>query len=198
MPKFEVVSKYKNSDIDLIPKRGTDWSAGYDFVAAEDIVIPPYSDLISKLWRTNLEIPRNFEGICYRDSKIYTLDEMAAFTKETKCKPTLIPTGIKCKLAANSYLMLVSRSSSPLKYWLVQANAPGIIDADYYNNPDNEGHIFFQVINFSPFPIWIHKGDKICQGIIQTYHKTDDEILNTLEQTKSRKGGFGSTDDNVN
>jgi dUTP pyrophosphatase len=35
------------------------------------------------------------------------------------------------------------RSSSPLKYWIMLANGVGIIDADYYNNPDNEGEIFF-------------------------------------------------------
>ena len=69
------------------------------------------------------------------------------------------------------------------------ANSVGIIDGDYYNNPDNEGHIFFQMINFSPVPIILKKGDCIGQGIIKPYLKTEDD--NTVDL---RKGGFGSTD----
>ena len=45
------------------------------------------------------------------------------------------------------YLQLQVRSSLPLKHWLILANGVGIIDRDYYNNPDNEGHIYFQLIN---------------------------------------------------
>jgi len=64
----------------------------------------------------------------------------------------------------------------------------GIIDADYYNNPDNEGEIFFQIINLSPVPIYLKAGDRIGQGIIHKYEKTvDDEV------TETRTGGFGST-----
>jgi len=36
-----------------------------------------------------------------------------------------------------------------------------IIDSDYYNNPDNEGHIYFQIINLFPQDIILQKGDKI-------------------------------------
>ena len=69
------------------------------------------------------------------------------------------------------------------------ANSVGIIDGDYYNNPDNEGHIYFQFINLSPIPIQLKKGDCIGQGIIKPYLKTEAD--NT---TASREGGFGSTD----
>ena len=64
-----------------------------------------------------------------------------------------------------------------------------IIDADYYNNTDNEGHIYFQVINLSPIPIKIRKGDAIGQGVIMNYLKTDNDI-----SLGAREGGFGSTD----
>lgn len=63
-----------------------------------------------------------------------------------------------------------------------------IIDADYYNNPDNEGHIFFQIINLSPFDIVLHKGDTIGQGVFHKYYTVDDD---TAEG--ERTGGFGST-----
>lgn len=63
-----------------------------------------------------------------------------------------------------------------------------IIDADYYNNPDNEGHIYFQLINLSPVPIMLKKGDCIGQGIIKHYLTTDND-----NAEGERLGGFGST-----
>jgi dUTP pyrophosphatase len=95
---------------------------------------------------------------------------------------------MKCKLDSGTYLELSVRSSSPLKYWLVLANGVGIIDADYYNNPDNEGEIFFQLINLSPFDIKLQKGETIGQGIIKPYLITEDDAA-----AGERTGGFGST-----
>ena len=80
------------------------------------------------------------------------------------------------------------RSSTPLKYWLLCANGYGIIDSDYYFNKDNDGRIYVQLINLSPFTIKLNKGDKIAQGIIKSYYKTDDD-----NATGERTGGFGST-----
>ena len=117
-----------------------------------------------------------------------TLEEMAALTKSTLAKPTLVPTGVKCQLDSDCYLELSVRSSTPLKYWLMLANGVGIIDADYYNNPDNEGHIYFQVINLSPVDIQLKRGDIIGQGIIHRYEIADGDAANGI-----RNGGFGST-----
>lgn len=161
MVKFEKISKYENTDINL-PSRKTKFSAGYDFEVAEDIIIPSYFDCVERLKIENA-------------NELLTLEQMANLTKITKAKPTLVPTGIKCSLDKNTYLELSVRSSCPLKYWLVLANSVGIIDADYYNNPDNEGHIYFQMINLSPYDIQLKKGDIIGQGIIKPYLITDDD-----------------------
>ncbi len=173
MIKFEKVSKYPDA---IIPTRSTAGSAGYDFTVAEDIVIPSYSENMYKMNQLS------------QTDHPYTLSEMANFTKELKTKPTLVPTGIKCSLDPDTYLELSVRSSTPLKHWLILANGVGIIDSDYYNNPDNEGHIYFQVINFSPCYIQLHKGDKIGQGIIKQYLTTVDD-----NASGQRLGGFGST-----
>ena len=102
--------------------------------------------------------------------------------------PTHYSDSISLELNDNTYLELSVRSSCPLKYWLILANGVGIIDADYYNNPDNEGHIYFQMINLSPFDIQLHKGDVIGQGIIKPYLITEDD-----NASGDRLGGFGST-----
>jgi dUTP pyrophosphatase len=184
MAKFEKVSKYANVDINM-PKRKTAYSAGYDMEVAEDIIIPSYNVQHDKMLSFV-----NALDIASGKLPTYTLDDMAAITKATKAKPTLVPTGMKCKLEPDTYLELSVRSSCPLKHWLILANSVGIIDADYYNNEDNEGHIYFQMINLSPFDIQLKKGDTIGQGIIKHYITTEDDVANG-----ERKGGFGSTNE---
>ena len=179
MNKFEVVSAYADKEIN-IPTRATHAAAGYDFEVAEDLIVPS----AKKLWD---------EALYYITGPQYVvmnLADIAAFTKEYKVKPTLVPTGIKCQLENDCYLELSVRSSTPLKHWLILANGVGIIDGDYYNNSDNEGHIYFQLINLSPFDIVLKKGDKIGQGIIKRFEVTDDDYK---YEKQERAGGFGST-----
>ena len=178
MARFEVVSKYANAGL-VEPVRKTRYSAGYDLAAAEDIIIPPYENHLAALALSCNPMDAN---------EPKDLSWISDMTKGLKAKPTLVPTGMKCKLDPGTYLQLSVRSSSPLKYWLILANGVGIIDADYYNNPDNEGHIYFQMINLSPFPIKIQKGEAIGQGIIQQYGLTENDDVWT-----ERIGGFGST-----
>ena len=186
MIKFEKVSRFADSDIEM-PRRKTAESAGYDMVVAEDIVIPSYHDLMNILNKEHIDIISTENDIV--TSRAVTLDEVATATKKLKAKPTLVSTGMKCKLDPGTYLELSVRSSCPLKHWLILANGVGIIDADYYNNSDNEGEIFFQIINLSPFSIILRKGDTIGQGIIKKYMTTIDD-----EANGNRSGGFGSTD----
>ena len=121
-----------------------------------------------------------------------TLEDIAKATKAADAKVTLVPTGVKCELDPGTYLELTVRSSCPLKHWLILGNGVGVIDGDYYNNEDNEGHIFFQIINLSPVPIILKKGDAIGQGIIKEYQKVEGDIAKGV-----RKGGLGSTDEQV-
>ena len=188
MARFEKINRFKDIDIQM-PKRKTEYSAGYDMVAAEDVVIPPYIELMNSLYFGQIYgEDQTIISTTDNNKKIFTLDEMASLTKQIKAKPTLVSTGMKCKLDPNTYLELSVRSSSPLKYWILMANSVGIIDADYYNNPDNEGEIFFQLINLSPFPIKIQKGEAIGQGIIKHYLTTEND-----DATGMRTGGLGST-----
>lgn len=189
MAKFEFIEKYRDCGLAL-PIRKTSQAAGYDFQVAEDTLIPPYDTLWEDLYMDGVKD----EIICINTESSgdlrcpLTLDEVSALTKAADARPTLVPTGVKCKLDSQTYLELSMRSSGPLKYWLILANGIGIIDADYYNNPSNEGHIYFQVINLSPFPIILKKGDTIGQGIFKFYGMTEDDSA-----SGDRLGGFGST-----
>lgn len=103
-------------------------------------------------------------------------------------KPTLVKTGIKAYFKPNEFLMLCNRSSNPGKKGLVVANSVGIVDSDYYGNPDNDGHIMFAYYNFFEKDLEIKKGEVIGQGIFIPYLTVDVD-----NATGERTGGFGST-----
>lgn len=127
-------------------------------------------------------------------------------------------TDVKVELPQGKFLYLVVRSSLGVKKGLMLANTNGIIDADYYNNANNEGNIGLCLRNMLPSfeftgniqiglpndvnflvpqirdlkeqnTITLHKGDRVVQGIILDYYVTEFD-----NATQIREGGFGSTD----
>ena len=103
-------------------------------------------------------------------------------------KPTLVKTGLKAYCPPDEFYMLCNRSSNPGKKGLVLANSVGIIDSDYYENPDNDGHFMFAFYNFKDEDVEIKKGDCIGQAIFMKYLTVDND-----DAQGERKGGFGST-----
>ena len=100
-----------------------------------------------------------------------------------------IPTGIKAQMNEDEVLYIYSRSSIGFKTAIRLSNVVGVVDCDYYNNPDNEGHIFIKFFNPTDKDYQIHIGDKIAQGIFTKYLTVDDEE----EIETERSGGLGST-----
>ena len=98
-----------------------------------------------------------------------------------------IPTGYKAKFNYDEMLMLVIRSSMGFKYNVRMCNQVGIIDSDYYNNSDNEGHMWVSLQNEGKEDYVIKKGTAYCQGIFVKYLTCGDEI-DTV-----RESGIGST-----
>ena len=76
-------------------------------------------------------------------------------------KPTLVKTGLKAYMKEDEVLILANRSSNPGKKGLILANSIGVIDSDYYGNPDNDGHIMFAFYNIKEEDIEIKKGERI-------------------------------------
>ena len=100
-----------------------------------------------------------------------------------------IPTGIKASMNDDEVLLIIIRSSLGTKFNLRMCNQVGVIDSDYYNNKDNEGHIMITIKNEGHETKTFKKGERICQGIFTKFLTVDneEEILN------ERTGGFGST-----
>ena len=162
---FEIVSSYQDQGIHL-PQRQTTSAAGYDIEAAERVVLPSF-------WSADVKAAGG-QG----------KGDLAKITQ-----PSLVPTGLKAYMPHDEYLQIISRSSNPWKRNLTLPNGVGIIDSDYYNNANNEGHIYVQLLNFGLEDVVIEKGERIAQGIFTPYLKTDQDSGGL----KERSGGFGSS-----
>ncbi len=103
-------------------------------------------------------------------------------------KPTLIPTGLKAYCQDDECYLLLSRSGGPKK-GLLTPHGLGLIDADYYENPENDGHFMVQVFNCSDHELHIKKGEAIAQVLFMKYLICDGDNAKGI-----RPGGFGSTD----
>ena len=118
----------------------------------------------------------------------YDFESLTSFTlKPGEIKK--LPLGIKVNMETDEMLMIVVRSSLGFKYNVRMCNQVGIIESDYYNNQDNEGHMFVKIQNEGEEELIVNKGDRICQGIFTKFLTVDNE-----EEIKSERiGGIGSS-----
>lgn len=103
-------------------------------------------------------------------------------------KVVMIETGLKAYMEPDEVLQIYPRSSLYVKKGLTLTNNVGIIDADYYENPDNDGHIILSVKNISDRIVNVKSGERLAQGIFMKFLVTDDDV-----KGGKRVGGFGST-----
>ena len=68
---------------------------------------------------------------------------------------TVVPTGLKAYMQPDEYLGIHVRSGFSIKKQLSCINSQGIIDADYYGNADNDGHILVALVNHSDVPVQV-------------------------------------------
>ena len=116
-------------------------------------------------------------------------DFISPFAFELQPGETIkVPSGIKVAMNEDEFLAILVRSSMGFKYNIRLCNQVGIVDSDYYNNPDNEGHMFIALKNEGDKVFSVEKGDRYAQGIFQKFLVTDDD-----EASGERTGGFGST-----
>ena len=137
------------------------------YMNAEDIVIPQRQTL---------------------DSAGYDLSSYERVVIEPKTIQ-LVPTGLKVQLEKDEVLLVYPRSSLGIKKGLMMSNGVGVIDRDYYNNENNEGHIMVPLYNFRDEPVVVEKFERIAQGLFQTFLKTS----NDQPVSQTRQGGFGSS-----
>ncbi|MFP4457888.1 MAG: dUTP diphosphatase [Clostridia bacterium] len=119
---------------------------------------------------------------------IFTYKDVLLKPNETK----VIQTGIKAYMKPDEFLAIYIRSSFGFKYNIRLMNQVGIIDADYYNNPDNDGHIMVAIQNQGAKEKLIKKDEAFAQGIFQKYLISENDTTSQI-----RVSGVGSTDEEL-
>lgn len=100
-----------------------------------------------------------------------------------------LETGVKACMEDDEVMLLFIRSSLGIKQGLTLSNSCGVIDADYYNNPDNDGHFILNIINTGNSVQRIPARSRVAQAVFVKYLTVDDD-----NATGERVGGIGSTD----
>lgn len=101
----------------------------------------------------------------------------------------IVPTGVKAYMEDDEVLYLHIRSSVAFKRGVRMLNSIGVIDADFVDNPDNEGEISLGLLSHNDDIVHIKKGERIAQGVFHKFLITDDD-----DAEGKRVGGIGSTD----
>lgn len=102
----------------------------------------------------------------------------------------LISIGVKAYMQPGEVLYAFDRSSNAKRLHIELVNSVGVIDGDYYNNPDNEGEIFLQFRNLTAAPLTIEANTSIGQVVFMPLLLADGD---SFENGEERVGGFGST-----
>lgn len=118
---------------------------------------------------------------------ISTLESCEISARET----TIVHTGLK--LAADLptsvdegvAMLILPRSSLPLRHGLILPNSPGLIDADY------GGEIGVIVHNLRDEPVRLEAGTRIAQAVFVKVLLPS--IVSADEDPDRTRGGFGST-----
>ena len=130
---------------------------------------------------------RKTTGSCGYDIHIYSATPTTIKPHESK----VFCTGIKAYMPSDEFLAIYIRSSIGIKKNLMLKNSVCIIDEDFYNNKENEGHIIIALYNYGDEPVTLEPFERVAQGVFQKYGVVDNDNAN-----QTRTGGIGSTGTN--
>lgn len=113
--------------------------------------------------------------------------------ENTSLKPKEIKavrSNIALNLPKDHVLLIVPRSSTPLRKGLDMPNSIGVIDP-FYCGDDNENMLLFR--NITDKTVYIKKGEKLAQGILVKFEKVEfvevDKLNKSKRQTWKMKTG---------
>ena len=101
----------------------------------------------------------------------------------------LVPLNVIISIPEGYFMMLVARSSLPIKKGLFCANSIGIVDIDFCGETDEWR---FEAYNFTDLPVTINRGERIAQAMLIKFEKA--EILKQNTVSIFSRGGLGSTE----
>lgn len=141
-------------------------------------------EVVSRCKDMNVELPKRKT----KKSAGYDFFAVEDFTLYPN-KLCIVPAGVKAYMEDDEVLYLHIRSSVAFKRGVRMLNSIGVIDADFVDNPDNEGEISLGLLSHNDDIVHIQKGERIAQGVFHKFLITDDD-----DAEGQRVGGIGSTD----
>ena len=96
-----------------------------------------------------------------------------------------VPTGLKVSIPEGFCIQILPRSGLALRYGITCHL--GLIDSDY------RGEIEVILFNLGKERVQINRGERIAQLILQKVEKIEWSLVDTLDETERKTGGFGST-----
>lgn len=89
----------------------------------------------------------------------------------------LVPINCAVEVPDGYFLMLASRSSTPLKKGLMMANSIGIVDPFFSGDKDE---MLVQLLNFTDQPVEVTRGELLTQAILMKHEPIEWEEVETL------------------
>jgi dUTP pyrophosphatase len=98
-----------------------------------------------------------------------------------------VPTGLALAIPPGWEGQVRPRSGMAFSRGLGIPNAPGTIDSDY------RGEVQVLVINLTPNPVTLVRGERIAQLVVAPVAQAQFVVVDALDDTERGTGGFGST-----
>jgi dUTP pyrophosphatase len=100
----------------------------------------------------------------------------------------LVPTGVAVAIPPGYAGLILPRSGRAFKEGLALVNSPGLIDSGY------RGELKVVLVNLDfEEPIYVGRGDKIAQLVVQRIENVELELVDNLPSSERGSRGFGSS-----
>ncbi|MGI8521050.1 MAG: dUTP diphosphatase [Actinomycetota bacterium] len=100
----------------------------------------------------------------------------------------LVPTGVAVAIPPGYAGLILPRSGRAFKEGLALANSPGLIDSGY------RGELKVVLVNLDfEEPIYVGRGDKIAQLVVQRIENVELELVDKLRSSERGARGLGSS-----
>ena len=128
-------------------------------------------------------------GPSYAHPEDAGLDLVAAVAVTLKPgQRALVPTGVAVAIPRGYAGFVLPRSGRALTEGLGLANSPGLIDSGY------RGELKVVLVNLDfEEPIYVDRGDKIAQLVVQRIENVELELVDKLPGSERGARGFGSS-----
>ena len=114
---------------------------------------------------------------------LYSVEETILQPGERK----LVKTGLQISLPKGFEAQVRPKSGLAAKFGVTVLNTPGTVDSGY------RGEIMALMVNLGSHEYKIEKVKKIAQMVIAKVEEAEIEVVENLDDTTRKDGGFGST-----